>query len=276
VDERLENTFGSKRIVTTLDSDSPQLVQQRLYAAIRRTHLCVCDFTGWRPNVFFELGVRLAVSETDPICIRCKQKPPGWDDATARWPDVPEAGEAETLDGFFRPALFTFRDYDELQRRLQDFADEQKTKNYGGTLSPGRTYHVVKDFVDRREEPGGTPVARMLVSAARSLAGGFVPDQGNSTPVLFSESIGEQARRSAVEHLLASWYYLEGRHGLLAKRDVGTLAEHEQALLGELEEVWRSLDTLLEKIGRTGYEDVREEIARRMEKRVSASEETRG
>lgn len=52
-----------------LDLRSPRLVGPALYEQIRWASRCLVDWTGWRPNVFFELGVRLACSEHDPLCI---------------------------------------------------------------------------------------------------------------------------------------------------------------------------------------------------------------
>lgn len=56
-------------ILRTLDLKSPRLVSQSLYEAMRLTLMCIVDWTEWRPNVFFELGVRLAAVDTDPVCI---------------------------------------------------------------------------------------------------------------------------------------------------------------------------------------------------------------
>ena len=52
-----------------LDLRSPRLVGQALYEQVRWSSWCLVDLTEWRPNVFFELGVRLACSERDPMCI---------------------------------------------------------------------------------------------------------------------------------------------------------------------------------------------------------------
>jgi hypothetical protein len=51
-----------------LDLRSPRLVGQALYEQIRWSSHCIVDWTEWSPNVFFELGVRLACSEHDPLC----------------------------------------------------------------------------------------------------------------------------------------------------------------------------------------------------------------
>ena len=52
-----------------LDLRSPRLVGQALYEQTRWSSRCLVDWTEWRPNVFFELGVRLACSQHDPLCI---------------------------------------------------------------------------------------------------------------------------------------------------------------------------------------------------------------
>jgi hypothetical protein len=60
---------GNMRPVRSLDLRGPRLVGQALYEEIRWATRCLIDWTWWRPSVFFELGVRLACSEHDPLCI---------------------------------------------------------------------------------------------------------------------------------------------------------------------------------------------------------------
>jgi hypothetical protein len=52
-----------------LDLRSPRLVGQALYEQMRWSSWCLVDLTEWRANVCFELGVRLACSERDPMCV---------------------------------------------------------------------------------------------------------------------------------------------------------------------------------------------------------------
>jgi hypothetical protein len=52
-----------------LDISSPRLVGLALYESIRWTQCCIIDWTGWRPNVFFELGVRLACSDIGTVSL---------------------------------------------------------------------------------------------------------------------------------------------------------------------------------------------------------------
>jgi hypothetical protein len=59
------------KVARILDLMSPRLVSLSIYESIRRVVLCIVDWTEWRPNVFFELGVRLAIAdpERSTICI---------------------------------------------------------------------------------------------------------------------------------------------------------------------------------------------------------------
>lgn len=59
----------TSNIVRMLDITSPQLVSQSLYEHIRWAEQCVVDWTLWQPNVFYELGVRLAATDDDPAII---------------------------------------------------------------------------------------------------------------------------------------------------------------------------------------------------------------
>ena len=235
----LQNDFGGATLVTTLDSRSPQLVEQRLYAAIRRTRLCIADWTAWRPNVFFEIGVRLAVNDTDPIFILWSDRPQDWDDAAGKWPDEPPR-TAKLLEKFFQPTTFTLENDGALRKRFSDFVDTRSTGQPQAQLSPGLTYAVVKESIDRRQEAGGIPVHDALLAAAKALVGELVVESGDSIPVLFADVLSEQARTSAVEHVLAAWFYLNGRYRLLEKRDKGEeLFQPERLLLEQLERVWR-------------------------------------
>jgi hypothetical protein len=63
-----------------IDYASPLLVGERLYELTRHAGLCVIDWTEWRANVFFELGVRLAVNPISPICILNRENDGGLSD----------------------------------------------------------------------------------------------------------------------------------------------------------------------------------------------------
>jgi hypothetical protein len=59
--------YPDRQAARMLDVASPRLVGQALYEGIRWAHTCVIDWTGWRANVFFEFGVRLASADIGPV-----------------------------------------------------------------------------------------------------------------------------------------------------------------------------------------------------------------
>src|SRR6516164_7067657 len=61
------------RIESIIDQVSPRLVGQRLYEAIRRSDMCIADWTLWRANVLYECGVRLAVTVLLRSCCWAKR-----------------------------------------------------------------------------------------------------------------------------------------------------------------------------------------------------------
>jgi hypothetical protein len=266
VEESLKARFDTETVVTTLDSRSPQLTEQRLYAAIRRTRLCVADWTGWRPNVFFETGVRLAINSTDPFIIRCSERPAGWTDDgnTEVWPAAPPPG-ADEVEQFFRPLLFTVKTVKALQDSIHGFEKGQPPRRAGALLSPGRTYAIVEDAIDLRQEAGAVAVQSFLVAEARSMVGDFVPGEGNSIPLVFPNSLGAQARTAAMEYLLASWFYLNHRHNLLARRNKGNMNDADNVLLEQLEEVADQIATLSKKFPDESFRLVCEHIATEMD-----------
>ncbi|HEY4593434.1 MAG TPA: hypothetical protein VIJ61_13550, partial [Thermoanaerobaculia bacterium] len=249
-------------VVTTLDSSSPQLVSQRLYAAIRRAQLCVADWTGWRPNVFFEVGVRLAVNELDPVFIFCKKRPPGWEEKpkVSEWP-ARDDPHAEALKAFFNPVLFSFEeDHAPIRERIRKHLPPQEL--YGSKLSPGRTFKVICESIPQELEPGGKRVEEMLLGEATRIAGPAVPEEGGF-PLLYSETLADQARRSSVEMLLAAWHYLDRRDarggpGLVDRLKAGTLKPGDP-VLEPLNKVGQELSARLRNVG-DEYREIDEEI----------------
>jgi hypothetical protein len=85
-----------KPLSRTLDLDSPRVVSAQLFEAIRLTDFCLVDLTGARPNVLFELGVRLAANRLHPVVVEdqtYRQDVYGTADASA------EAGWLKNVNG---------------------------------------------------------------------------------------------------------------------------------------------------------------------------------
>lgn len=252
----------SPTVVTTLDSRSPQSVEQRLYAAIRRTQFCIADWTGWRPNVLFETGVRLAVNRIDPVFILCTELPPGWDKEASSWPDRIDPS-AEALKKFFTPVEFTFSDHELIYTRFAEHLSPSGPRQSQAALSPGRTYQVVCDHLPRELEPGGQGVTDMLLEKAQQISGPAVPEEGGF-PLLYSEVLAGQARKASVEMLLAAWHYLDRRNthdgkGLIEAVRDGRL-ERDDPALEQLRKVGRQLSSRLRNVSGTEYKEIALEI----------------
>src|SRR5262249_12719299 len=67
---------------------------------------CVVDWTYWRPNVFFELGVRLACSDTGPICLLDRTDPA--DPGRTTLTQAPNLMQKRQLIELFAPRLYQF------------------------------------------------------------------------------------------------------------------------------------------------------------------------
>lgn len=253
-------------VVTTLDSRSPQLVSQRLYAAIRRIQLCIVDWTGWRPNVFFENGVRLAVNPVDPVVILCTEEPPGWNSDASSWP-VESDPSAQPLKDFFQPLKFTFATHKDIGEHLI-MRRPPSSAVARGCLSPGRTYQVVSESIRRDLEPGGEPLDAALLREAQRIAGPGVPEEGGF-PLLYSNVLADQAREHAVEILLATWHYLDRRD---ARNGAGVIEQVRAGVLPAsdphvepLRSVGQELSARLRNTRGRDYAAVRKEILRALD-----------
>src|SRR5271165_503117 len=241
------------RINTMLDSLSPQLVNQRLYAAIQKSELCLVDWTGWRPNVFFELGVRMAVNEIDPVQMFCENAPSDWPEKDVPWPSPPE--EAADLKDFFGAVPFSTADTAQLEERIRiwrgaDFSPGNDTVfPPGAMLSAGRTFRLVQECIGRRRgegEPGIFYPENLLVKQAEILAGPPVREVGLPPPVLYAEVLTPQVREIAYENLFAAWFYLLGRFPEIATPSPNETAR-VRSLRQKLIEIGDQIDTRVDQ-----------------------------
>jgi hypothetical protein len=193
--------FGSypKRIV---DIPSPRLVSQRLFEMIRQRDACFVDWTQWNSNVFFELGVRLAVHDRGPICLL---------EEDDEGPDLPLNSARGALIDLFRPIRYS-PDEPGLWETIK--ADTRKSPAEEWSLRGDYTHRLISGSVRMRGEPTFSPVHRELIGSAESLVGKD-PRSISRLPILFEGSnqyLTMQAQTGAVERLLAAWYYLQNRH----------------------------------------------------------------
>jgi hypothetical protein len=198
-------------VFRVIDLTSPRLVSHRLYEEIRRSSACLVDWTGWRPNVFYELGVRLSVNEIGPVCVISEVE---------RQTAAATGGLRQNLLHLFAPLAYHLEEDNGEFRQLLRARFEEVTTPFvlaasvrDQAMAHGHTFQVVFGEIDLEQEPGGTPVYRELREAAESLTG-VDPQMQGQPPLLFYQNrkLMSQAREAAIERLLAGWYYLRERH----------------------------------------------------------------
>ena len=191
-------------VVRTVDMHALTLVGTALYDAIRRSSLCIIDWTEWRPSVFFEFGVRLASSSVAPICVIEKNE----------LPPAKSCG-LEALRQLFGPIHYDVSRISTLSKQIGDqYRSFWGDWEFGRATAPGngQTYRAVVEALDcEHAEPLFRPPHVELCASARNLLGDA---RSRYHPLLYFENseIRERARAAARERLVAAWFYLTGRY----------------------------------------------------------------
>jgi hypothetical protein len=220
-------------IARSVDLDSPRLVSHAIYSFIRRCALCVVDWTDWRPNVFFELGVRLAASNGRTVCFiekehfdACEMIKRDPKDLARAAREAERLGLGELGDQSALAAtvnrlraiaaqhtnlveLFDCRKY-ELGR-----SDDQLFAQVIGNQTPlspechamveGRA--VIANSLDVSSEPVAVPLHRELLQSATRFAS---DDTEAISAVLFplNERLKQVAAEAVKRRMWAAWRYL--------------------------------------------------------------------
>jgi hypothetical protein len=212
---------GSPVVTRVVDIRSPLVSSQKVFAELRRTSFVVFDWTGFRFNVFFELGVRLAISDKQPACVLCTDE--AWLRQNGWEPPAPNP-QFEQIARLFRPHSYGKDDRDALEaflgNSIQALLLSVSAREPGATWPTGLVHSIVQQAVAESSAFGPAPVARYLTQRAYDILGPDVtryPD----VPWLFARADIAAIQSAGIEHLLAAWYYLDGRHGIQAmlKRD---------------------------------------------------------
>ncbi len=207
------------------DLATPQLVSQTLYERIRRCAACVADWTLASPSTFFELGVRLAVSQWSVVQILEEKWFREKDDKRHYTRQI------ERMRALLDPLLYRDRDDADIGSRM------------------------ARQLISIRRRSGG-PVGHWLRQAAAAALGpteerlpppsGHLVDQAdaldhknrardNVAQALFYEikEINQDQERAALERRLAAWLYLEYRVGAARLDD----ADQRKRIWRELGEI---------------------------------------
>jgi hypothetical protein len=228
-------------IIRTLDMKTPRLVSSSLYEAIRLTNMCVIDWTEWRPNVFFELGVRVSSNDLDPICvieIKHKRFIEYLSGVLADSEDMilPKGIEKEDvarlkcsayqclgLLEWFNPIEYTVFDdetgLDETayknivsvyEKQLQMRNESSQSLAF---IEKDSTYNIISQVIDWEVDSAATPVHVDLINAANLLSSPEIDSQGIS-PVLYPQNkvLVQKSDEGALERRIAAWLYLKNRY----------------------------------------------------------------
>ena len=262
-----------------LDRSSPQIVSQSLYEAVRRSQMCIADSTNLRPNLFFELGVRLAVNRHGAVHIvadgklkaqgkfRAVETGSSW----GAWPcDATMADEVRKsaklehvayLKRVLKPIEYPVASIAEAayEKMLDRYFQNQSAAPQFDHL----VYRTIGETLSRIANTPDVNIARSLIQSA-SMLGGI--DAFNNFSVVLHGDVSPQIRHKceveALEHKMAAWLYMHGRYG--SRRiveDVAIYLEYEVLSLDILLDGGSHFPHSLLATVAAGYEQVASQAA---------------
>jgi hypothetical protein len=199
-----ESSLPLLGVARSFELDSPRLVSQAIYEAIRRAQTCIVDWTNWSENVFFEFGVRLTIASTRhrtiPIIKGDKQ---------------PKTDQHKNLISLFDPISYVGSgDWraDPAFGRMIDLSPVRPHSD--STIGPtsAHVYGIVRDALDLSVQPATIPLEEWLLQESQL----YRRVSTNSKPVSLFPEHAELSRNEMIaerERLLAVWSYLVSRYG---------------------------------------------------------------
>jgi hypothetical protein len=270
----IRGNTGNKDTLRMLDLKSPRLVGQALYEQVRWSSWCLVDWTKWRPNVFFELGVRLACSDRDPMCIiqRSDTDSSTWDEAAGSWLE-----QYDLLIKLLDPVLY---DRDTPREALESVLASWPKPPLAGrpptpsALPSAATFKVAQASFKWQQDPMLT-APHIEQRQAAQLILGEEPDRNPEPLVLFAgnEQFYDELSAAVREKWIASWLYLQH---LTTADDVAFHANEP-----ELVRIANLVNWVLSSSNNPRHVRLREEIqvflrSRRSRRRTGESESTSG
>ena len=204
----------------TLDLDSPRVVSAQLFEAMRLTDFCLVDLTSARPNVLFELGVRLAANRLHPVVIVDLDYPAG--DGASWLQGVDQ--QLTMLRRLLQPVPYSPLHYSPIYlpaftsmverhlefRRLLRKPDDPRAESLLGGLPPAGVYDMAWRHAVDRDEVVTMPVAEHLQSGGEAL---LVDQTLGQRHLIYptKHRLTNAAERTGREYLVAAWLYLHFR-----------------------------------------------------------------
>lgn len=215
----LAKRYARRRPARMLDLASPRLVGQALYEGIRWSRTCVIDWSGWRANVFFEFGARLACSHIGPVCLIDA------DDAAAGGADL--LSQKRRLLDMWRPTAYHVPETDEPRLAAEGRRELSPAFELHDAIAANRapavplaamphdaTYRTCSDTFEWVQERITIQPHEFL---RRSVVDPLGPDPQHAgvQPILYAtDNAGFSAalQVSVRERWVAAWYYLVNRY----------------------------------------------------------------
>lgn len=209
------NSSNPPELQRLLDIVTPRLIAHKLFEVIRLTDLCLVDWTGMRPNVIFEAGVRMAVHPLGAVHIL--------DKADSVHSDL---GSKSALIKLFNPIRYDKNspDGDLASREMVEYFKRSKeaflNRAIGITSSSSDDandsnfiYEYAGRCLDVENNPPAMPLVDEMVRDANFLHMDEEESIGSSSLLYFevNQNMKERARIAASERRLAAWFYLSRR-----------------------------------------------------------------
>lgn len=209
------NSATPPQLQRLLDIVTPRLIAHKLFEVIRLTDFCLVDWTGMRPNVIFEAGVRMAVHPLGAVHILDKvdtvHDGPGSQSALIKLFD-PIRYDKNSSDGDLasREMIKCFKRSDEA---AFDRAIGVTSSSSGEAYNFNFIYEYAGKCLDVENNPPAMPLVDEMVRDANFLHMDDAESVGSSSLLYFdvNQKMKERARIAASERRLAAWLYLSKR-----------------------------------------------------------------
>jgi hypothetical protein len=222
-----QKSSTSPRIVRLLDLDTPRLVAQTLFESIRRTEMCIVDWTKLRANVMFELGIRLAVNPLGAVHI---------------------IEQGASINGAAPHAKKLMELFDPIPYQCipgKTKAYDQMIERFAVSLNPSKrgiqdlVYRTAAAAFDVRSDPIAMPIIEELESAAELLASEDQERTGISQALFadINKEVLAQVQAAAAARRLAAWSFIHCSYSTEAIRSTPELLERYRKL-GALVRTW--------------------------------------
>lgn len=206
---------NSPKLQRLLDIVTPRLIAHKLFEVIRLTDLCLIDWTGMRPNVIFEAGVRMAVHPLGAVHILDKD----FHDPTA------DSSECALIKLFY-PIRYEKDSVDgaaHAQEMIRAFKKSKEAFLNRATGVPPSSPDEANEFnfiyeyagrcLDVEKSPPAMPLVDEMIKDANFLHMEDEESVGSSSLLYFevNKHMKDRAVAAASERRLAAWFYLSRR-----------------------------------------------------------------